>query len=154
MIKILFICHGNICRSPMAEFIMRELLRQQGLEASYEVSSAATSAEELGNPVYPAARRKLLQHSIDASGKTARQMTQADYAYYDYLLGMDMTNIRQMQRISGGDPDGKISRLLEGAPTPRDTADPCCTDDFEQAWQDILESCQLILARLTHDSHS
>ena len=116
MKRILFVCHGNICRSPMAEFIMRELLRQHGLEASYEVASAATSTEEIGRPVYPPAQQELRKHGIDASGKRARQLTSADYAAYDYLFGMDETNIRQMQRICGGDPEGKISRLLDDAP--------------------------------------
>ena len=151
MKRILFVCHGNICRSPMAEFIMRELLRQHGLEASYDVASAATSTEEIGHPVYPLAQQELRKHGIDASGKRARQLIQSDYAAYDYLFGMDETNIRQMQRICGGDPEGKISRLLDDAPVPRDIADPWYTDDFSKAWQDILEGCQLLLARLKNE---
>ena len=149
MIKILFVCHGNICRSPMAEFIFRDLAERQGLAKRFEIASAATSREELGNGVYPPARRILAQHGIDCSGKTARQLTPADYAAWDYLIGMDEANRRNIRRICGGDPEGKISLLLDAAPQPREVADPWYTRDFQQAWDDISEGCRLLLERLS-----
>ena len=146
MIKILFICHGNICRSPMAEFVMKDLVEKAGLSDKFQIESAATSTEELGNPVYPPARRKLKEHGIDCSGKTARQITKADYAKFDLLIGMDSANIRNMTRICGGDPDGKIHLLLEYAGRPGDVADPWYTRDFDAAWRDIEAGCKGLLA--------
>ena len=113
MTKILFVCHGNICRSPMAEFVMKDLVRQAGLEGQFQIASAATSTEELGNPVYPPARRKLWEHGIRCEGKRARQMTAGDYKEYDLLIGMDEANLRNMRRICGGDPQGKLHLLLD-----------------------------------------
>ena len=113
MIKILFVCHGNICRSPMAEFVMKDLVKKAGLENVFEIASAATSTEEIGNPVYPPARRKLAEHGISCAGKTARQLTAEDYNCWDYLVGMDGANLRNMRRICGGDPEGKNSLLME-----------------------------------------
>ena len=113
MTRILFVCHGNICRSPMAEFVMKSLAASAGLEREFDIASAATSSEELGNPVYPQARRKLAEHGIGCAGKTAHRMTAADYGAYDLLIGMDAANIRNMLRICGGDPDGKIHKLTE-----------------------------------------
>ena len=115
MVKILFVCHGNICRSPMAEFVMKDLVKQAGLEEAFLIESAATSTEEIGNPVYPPARRKLAEHGIGCAGKTARQVTRADYEGFDLLIGMDQANLRNMRRICGGDPDGKLHLLLEYA---------------------------------------
>ena len=115
MTRILFVCHGNICRSPMAEFVMKDLVKKAGLESEFLIESAATSTEEIGNPVYPPARRKLAEHGIDCAGKTARQLTRADYDQYDLLIGMDRANLRNMRRICGGDPDGKIHLLMEFA---------------------------------------
>ena len=147
--RILFICHGNICRSPMAEFVMKDLVKQAGLEDRFVIESAATSTEEIGNSVYPPARRKLAEHGISCQGKTARQMRRSDYDRYDLLIGMDAWNIRNMKNICGGDPEGKISMLMDFTPHPRDVADPWYTGDFEATWRDVLEGCQALLNRLT-----
>ena len=146
MKKILFVCHGNICRSPMAEFVMKDLVRKAGLESQYHIESAATSTEELGNEVYPPAKRKLAEHSISCKGKTARQMTRNDYNRFDLLIGMDDWNIRNMQRICGGDPEGKIHKLLDYTYRTGNVADPWYTGDFEATWRDVLEGCQALLA--------
>ena len=145
MIKILFICHGNICRSPMAEFIFRDMVAKRGLAAEFSIASAATSREEIGHPVYPPAKRKLKEHGIDPAGKTARQMTAQDYKDYDYLLAAERYNIRNMERITGGDPQHKIFRLLDFSDRPRDIADPWYTGDFDEAWDDIVEGCEAFL---------
>ena len=148
MINVLFVCHGNICRSPMAEFIMKDLVKKAGLDSSFDIASAATSREELGNPVYPPARRKLAEHGISCSGKTARLFTPADYEGYDLIVGMDRYNMRDMRRISGGDPDEKLRLLLGYTRDPRDVADPWYTGDFEAAWRDILSGCEALLNSL------
>ncbi len=148
MVKILFVCHGNICRSPMAEFVMKDLVSKAGLSARFEIASAATSTEEIGNNVYPPARRKLAEHGIDCRGKTARQLRRDDYARWDCLVGMDEANRRNMTRICGGDPDGKLSLLLDHTSRPREVADPWYTGDFERTWQDVLEGCTALLAEL------
>ena len=145
MIRVLFVCHGNICRSPMAEFIFRDMVAKRGLAAEFSIASAATSREEIGNPVYPPAKRKLKEHGIDPAGKTARQMTAQDYKDYDYLLAAERYNIRNMERITGGDPQHKIFRLLDFSDRPRDIADPWYTGDFDEAWEDIVEGCQAFL---------
>ena len=152
MTKILFVCHGNICRSPMAEFIMKDLVQKAGLEERFHIASAATSAEEIGNPVYPPARRKLAEHSIGCAGKTSRQLTKADYDQYDLLIGMDGANLRNMRRICGGDRDGKICLLMEYAGRPDDVADPWYTGDFETTWRDVLAGCSGLLAQLSPES--
>lgn len=143
--RILFVCHGNICRSPMAEFVMKWLVDEAGLSDQFEIASAATSTEEIGNSVYPPARRKLAEHGISCAGKTARQLTRRDYDHYDMLIGMDSWNLRNMQRMCGGDPEGKISLLLDFTSHPRDVADPWYTDDFEATWRDCLEGCRAVL---------
>lgn len=148
MTRILFVCHGNICRSPMAEFVMKDLVQKAGLAPEFSIASAATSTEEIGNPVYPPARRKLAEHGIGCAGKTARQLTRKDYSSYDLLIGMDGMNIRNMQRICGGDPQGKIHRMMEYAGSNRDVADPWYTDDFDAAWRDIEAGCRGLLAEL------
>ena len=145
MIRILFICHGNICRSPMAEFVMKDLVKKAGLESRFHIESAATSTEEIGNPVYPPARRKLAEHGIDCAGKTARQLRRSDYADWDLLVGMDRANRRNMERICGGDPDGKIRLLMDYTGRPGDVVDPWYTDDFETTWRDVLAGCQGLL---------
>ena len=148
MLKILFLCHGNICRSPMAEFILRDMLEQTGKEGEIAVSSAAVSREELGNPVYPPARRILAAHGIRCEGHAARQMTAQDYEKYDLLIGMDRANLQNMRRICGGDPEGKLSLLLEHAGRSGDVADPWYTGDFEATWRDVLEGCEALLKEL------
>ena len=149
MVRILFVCHGNICRSPMAEFVMKDLVRKAGLEDAFYIESAATSTEEIGNDVYPPARRKLAEHDISCKGKTARQMTRRDYERFDLLVGMDSWNIRNMKRICGGDPDGKIRQLLDFTNRPGDVADPWYTGDFEATWRDVSEGCQCLLTYCT-----
>ena len=148
MIKILFICLGNICRSPMAEFVMKELVKEAGLSDKFEIASAATSTYELGNPVYPPARQKLSEHGISCKGKTARQLTKSDYEYYDYLIAMEQSNIRDIMRIIGSDPKQKVSLLLDFTDHPRDIADPWYTRDFEATWQDVFEGCESLLEKL------
>ncbi len=145
MTKILFICHGNICRSPMAEFVMKDLARAAGDELEFQIESAATSTEELGNPVYPPVRKLLQSHGIDCSGKTARQMRRADYDDFDLLIGMDDANLRNMQCICGGDPAGKMRLLMDFTDHPRSVADPWYTRDFEATWRDVNEGCHGLL---------
>ena len=148
MIKILFVCHGNICRSPMAEFVMKDLVNKKGMADQFEIASAATSTEEIGNPVYPPAKRKLKEHGISCEGKTARQMTQADYTYYDYIIAMDRFNLRNMTRFAGNDPDNKVSLLMDFTSRPGDVADPWYTGDFDTTWEDVYEGCVGILKKL------
>ena len=151
MTRILFVCHGNICRSPMAEFVMKRLVSDVGLEASFVIESASTHTEELGDPVYPPARRVLAEHGIDCRGKRARQMRRDDYGKYDLLIGMDRENREDMRRIAGGDPKGKISLLLDETDHPRDVADPWYTGNFDETWDDINEGCRALLARLRQE---
>ncbi len=149
MTRILFVCHGNICRSPMAEFVMKDLVRQAGLESQFHIESAATSTEEIGNPVYPPARRKLAEHGISCEGKTARQLTNVDYDAFDLLIGMDRANLRNMHRICGGNFAGKLHLLMDYTGHPGDVADPWYTDDFETTWRDVLAGCQGLLREVT-----
>lgn len=146
MNRILFVCHGNICRSPMAEFVMKDLVKKAGRETDFYIESAATSTEEIGNGVYPPARRKLAEHDISCKGKTARQMTRSDYSRFDLIIGMDAWNIRNILRICGSDPEGKIHMLMDYTRRPGDVADPWYTGDFEATWRDVLEGCQGLLA--------
>ncbi len=147
-IKVLFVCHGNICRSPMAEFVMKDLVRKAGREGEFFIESAATSTEELGNPVYPPARRKLAEHGIGCDGKTARLLRRADYDRFDRIVGMDRENLADMRRICGGDPAGKICLLLDFTDRPGSVADPWYTRDFEATWRDVEEGCRCLLERL------
>ena len=142
MKKILFVCHGNICRSTMAEYVMKDLVAKAGRSAEFEIDSAAVSREEIGNPVYPPARRELERHGVACGGHRARQITMEDYRHFDRIYYMDASNARFLSRLLPHDPD-KIRPLIE-----RDVADPWYTGDFGQTWEDVLRGCQRILAEL------
>ena len=148
MIKILFVCHGNICRSPMAEFVMKELVRRAGRESDFLIESAATSREELGNDMHYGTRTKLREMGIPFSRRAARQITINDYDRYDYLVAMDDENLYYMNRCWGGDPKNKIRMLLSFAGKDRDIADPWYTGNFDQTYEDVLEGCTAFLASL------
>ena len=147
-IKILFVCHGNICRSPMAEFVMKDLVAKNFRQNDFVIASAATSTEELGNPVYPPARRIMAQHGLDCQVKYARQITKADYSNYDFLIGMDTQNIRNMHRILEGDPNGKIRKMMDYTTRPGDVADPWYVGNFDVTYRDIYEACEGLLETL------
>ena len=150
MIKILFICHGNICRSTMAEFVMKHLLRERGLEREFFIDSAATSTEELGNNVHPGTRRRLAQAGIPCGDHRARQLRREEYGQFDLLIGMDSANLRNMNRILGGDPEAKIHALLDYAGRPgQSIADPWYTGNFDETFDDVLAGCQGLLEQLT-----
>lgn len=148
LVKVLFICHGNICRSPVAEFVFRDIVKKAGQEADFLIASAATTTDEIfggvGNPVYPPARETLLRHGIDPVGKRAVLLTRADYAFYDHLIGMDAENLHDMRRICGGDREHKLSLLLDYTDHPRDVADPWYTRDFETSYRDIVAGCRAL----------
>lgn len=143
--KIMFVCHGNICRSPMAEFIMKRLLAERGLLNKHSVASSATSTEELGNPVYPPAARELRKHGIDPSGKYARQLSRGDLDKYDIFVGMDGANIRNMHRMLGEGAEGRIYKLLSFVGSSRDVADPWYVGNFDVTYRDCLEGCEALL---------
>lgn len=145
MIKILFVCLGNICRSTMAECVMKYLVKEKGLEELFQIDSAGTSDEETGNPVHPGTRRRLQQAGIPCGGHRARQMTAADYGRFDLLIGMEDANLRAMRRIAGGDPAGKIHKLLEYTQRGGDIADPWFTGNFDETFDDVMEGCQALL---------
>ena len=149
MIRILFVCHGNICRSPMAEFVMKDMVKRAGLADRFEIASAATSYEEIGNPVYPPARRELQKHGIGCAGHAARHMERSDYACYDWLVGMEEVNLRNMRRICGGDPEGKIRLLLSFAGKHQDIDDPWYTGRFSEVYAQIVEGCGAMLKALS-----
>ncbi len=148
MIKILFVCHGNICRSPMAEFIMKYLVDQRGLTNQFHIDSAATSTEEIGSRVHHGTAAVLDRLGIDYSEKRARQMTKKDYQDYDMLIGMDDWNMRNMNRIAGGDPDGKLYLLMDFTDRPGEVADPWYTRNFEVTYRDVMDGCEGLLAYL------
>ena len=145
MIKILFICHGNICRSPMSEFILRDMVAKRGIADQFEIASAATSREEIGNPVYPPAKAELEKHGLSCDGKRAMQLQKNDYDKYDLFIGMDSANIRNMLRIFGGDPAGKVHKLMDYTPRGGDVADPWYSERFDVAYRDIYEGCKALL---------
>lgn len=146
MKKILFVCHGNICRSPMAEFVMKDLVEKAGLGDQYYIESAAVSTEEIGNPIYPPAKRCLEQHGVWFDpAKRARQVTRADYSRFDLIICMDASNLRLIRRIIPEDPEGRIRHIMSYANIQRDVADPWYTGDFEATWRDVLLGCQCLL---------
>ncbi len=149
MIKIMFVCHGNICRSPMAEIIFRDMIRKRGLAENFVVASSATSTEEIwngiGNPVYPPAREELARHGLSCEGKRAVQVTKKDYEGYDLLICMDGNNVRNLLRITGGDPDGKVHKLMDYTPRGGDVADPWYYGHFDVTYRDIYEGCEALL---------
>lgn len=146
VIRILMICHGNICRSPMAEFVMKDMIEKERLSDCFYVASAATSTEEIGNPVHRGTREKLKQYGISTEGKYAVQISRKDYDKYDYLIAMDKRNVVNMLRILGGDPKGKVKQLLDFSNNPRDIADPWYTGDFDLTYDDVYEGCQALLS--------
>ena len=151
MIKILFICHGNICRSPMAEAVFRHMLEERGLGERFAVDSAAVSAEEIGNPVYPEANRTLVAHGLPASNHHAWQLTRADYDRYDFFIGMDQENIYRMRQIFGGDSQRKVGLLLAYTEHPREVEDPWYTGRFDRVFDLITQGCQALLETLLAD---
>lgn len=152
MIKIMFVCHGNICRSPMAEFIFKDMVKKRALDGKFMIASSATSTEEIcngtGNPVYPPAKKELEKHGLSCNGKRAVQLKKSDYEKYDYFIGMDSANIRNMKRIFGGDPKNKISRLMDYTNRRTDVADPWYSGRFDTAFHDIYDGCQGFLNNL------
>lgn len=155
MIKIMFVCHGNICRSPMAEFIMKKLVKDSGLEDEFLIKSSATSTEEIwngvGNPVYPPARAELQRHGIGCEGKRAIQLRKDDYGKYDLFIGMDSANIRNMHRILGGDPENKIHKLMDYTDRGGDVADPWYTRSFDVTYRDVLDGCTKLLEAIKRE---
>ncbi|MBR3045480.1 MAG: low molecular weight phosphotyrosine protein phosphatase [Oscillospiraceae bacterium] len=152
MIKVMFVCHGNICRSPMAEMILKEMVRQRGIADQFVIASSATSTEEIwgdrGNPIYPPALDALKRHGIPVEPHYAVQLKKSDYAAYDHILCMDSLNLRNIGRMLGADRDGKIRKLLDFTDAPRDVSDPWFTGNFERAYADITEGCEALLAHL------
>ena len=147
-IKVLFICHGNICRSTMSEYVMKYLTDQAGLASEFYIDSAATSREEIGNGVHHGTRQKLKEVGIPCGNHRARQMMRRDYEEFDYIIGMDAWNLRNMNRITGGDPDGKIHLLLDYSKYPRDIADPWYTGNFDDTYRDVVEGCEAFMKYL------
>lgn len=152
MIKVMFVCLGNICRSPMAEFVFKDLVKKKGLEDEFYIQSAATSSEEVGNYVHPGTRNLLKRLSISTDGKYAVQLSKSDYDNYDYFIGMESYNIRNMKRILGDDKENKIYRFLDFSDNPRDIADPWYTGDFESTYKDVLEGCNAFLNYLIENN--
>ena len=148
MIKVLFICHGNICRSTMCEFVFKDMVNKRGLADSFYIASAATSREEIGNDTHYGTKRKLDEMGIPYTKRGAVQMTKSDYSKYDYILGMDRHNMLNISRIIGSDPEGKVNRLLDFGSRPRDIADPWYTGNFDITYNDVVEGCEALLQHI------
>lgn len=148
MINVLFVCHGNICRSPMAEFVLQDMVNKQGLADCFHIASAATSREEIGNPVHPGTLRKLKEVGISTPRRRAVQMTKKDYQEYDYVIAMEAYNLRNINRIIGSDTEKKVYSLLDFSESPRDIADPWYTGNFDRTYEDIVEGCECFLKYL------
>ena len=148
MPKVLFICHGNICRSTMAEFVFRYMVRRAGHENEFYIESAATSREEIGNDTHPGTKEKLRENGIPFESRHARQMTKKDYEKFDYIIGMDDANVRNIERICGGDPEHKITRLLEHAGADRSIADPWYTGNFDETYDAVIQGCEALMEEL------
>ena len=148
MIKVLFVCHGNICRSPMAEFMLKDMVKKKGIQNKFVIASAATSTEEIGNPVHHGTSNKLASFGISVKGKTAIQLRKSDYEKYDYLIGMDDWNIKNIMRILKDDPENKVSKLLDFTEKPRDIADPWYTGNFDKTYDDIKEGLEAFLNQI------
>lgn len=145
----MFVCHGNICRSPMAEFVMKKMVFERGKSADFEITSSATSTEEIGNDIHPGTRRTLDKYGVKYTRREAVQLARRDYEKYDLFIGMDLANVRNMHRIFGYDPDSKIIRLLDLTDEKRDVADPWYTGNFEATWQDINKGCDALIEHIT-----
>ncbi len=151
LIKIMFVCHGNICRSPMAEFVFKDMIKRLGIQDKIVVESSATSYEEIGNPVHDGTRKKLSEYGISVKGKYAKKLAKSDYNDFDYFIGMDSANIRNMNIIFGGDPDNKISKLLEFANETGDIADPWYTGNFDITYDDVVRGCNGLLEKIKEE---
>ena len=151
MIKIMFVCHGNICRSPMAEFVLKDIVKKQGIADRFLIASSATSTEEIGNPVHRGTKKKLAEHGISVDGKYAIQLRKSDYDKYDFIITMDSFNIKNIMRIIGKDTDKKVSRLLDFMDNPRDIADPWYTGNFDDTYNDVKEGCEALLQYLAKE---
>lgn len=153
MIRVLFICHGNICRSPMAEFVLKDMVKKAGIEQQFHIESAATSTEEIGNPVHYGTREQLQKVGISVAGKYSTQLKKSDYSKYDYLIGMDQNNIRNMHRMLGGDPENKINKLLDFTDNPGDIADPWYTGNFDLTYHDVCRGCEKLLENIKQKNY-
>jgi len=148
MIKVLFVCHGNICRSPMAEFVLKDMVKKENKENEFYIASAATSTEEIGNPPHPGTRNKLKEHGISCEGKHAVQVKKSDYEKYDFIIVMDGYNINNIRRIFGENNMGKVYKLLDFTGESRDIADPWYSGNFEATYKDVVEGCKAFLDKL------